>query len=186
MDINWKICNIDGFENYLISEYGEIFNIKLNKKVLEQISEGYKCVTLRHINGKRKTFKVHRLVAFAFLGNSNNLEINHKDGNKCNNYYENLEWCTHSHNVKHAWDNKLLRNTKERSYKLSKSLKETSKNKKQLNSNSVKIKCVTTNEVFECMKDALEKYPHVQQASLTRCCQGKYKTAGNLKWSYCE
>lgn len=64
---------------------------------------GYPSIRLM-INGKPQIFKVHRLVADSFLPNPKSLPfINHKDGNKQNYKPSNLEWCTSSENMIHAW-----------------------------------------------------------------------------------
>lgn len=71
-----------------------------------QLKGGYINVMLR-CNGKSVNHNVHRLVAEAFIPNNNpNFDcINHKDGNKANNRISNLEWCNHSINCLHAYDN---------------------------------------------------------------------------------
>lgn len=59
---------------------------------------GY-CVVKLSNNGISKECKVHRLVAIAFIDNPNNLPyINHKDENKTNNHFSNLEWCDSLYN----------------------------------------------------------------------------------------
>lgn len=61
-----------------------------------------------HFNGIRMDRDIHTIVATAFLGAiPEGLEINHKDGNKKNNALNNLEYVSHSYNVKHAWDKGL-------------------------------------------------------------------------------
>tara|TARA_R110000851_G_scaffold282271_1_gene435772 strand:+ start:682 stop:1221 length:540 start_codon:yes stop_codon:yes gene_type:complete len=83
---------------------------------------GYHQVYLYDICGDRSLVTTHRLVAIYFIDNPSDFPIiNHKDGNKINNFADNLEWCTPSHNTKHAYDNGLInikRGTEHHSSKL--------------------------------------------------------------------
>jgi hypothetical protein len=75
----------------------------------QKVSTGYRYVTLYSVNGRRQYY-VHRLVAIAFIPNLNNeRDINHIDGCKTNNIASNLEWCSRSENIKHAYDRGLHR-----------------------------------------------------------------------------
>lgn len=98
----WR--EVKGFEGlYFVSDYGRV---RSQKKILSPKKEknGYLRVTL-YKTRKAKTVSVHRLVAEAFLGPcSGNMQINHKDGCKVNNHVSNLEYCTCSENIKHAYD----------------------------------------------------------------------------------
>lgn len=70
---------------------------------------GYRYVVLCDGTGRETRQMVHRLVAMAFLQNPNLLPcVNHIDGDKRNNSVGNLEWCTHSQNVRHAIETGLI------------------------------------------------------------------------------
>jgi len=102
----WK--DISGYEGlYQVSNTGIVRNIRSDKKGILKGSDnghGYLQFSL-YKTGKIKTYKAHRLVANAFIPNTDNKQdVNHKDGNKYNNKVENLEWVTKSENLKHAWD----------------------------------------------------------------------------------
>lgn len=78
-------------------------------KVLKQyVNEhnGYCYVTLSKHNVRRSR-RVHVLIALAFLGAPNGLQVNHKDGDKTNNSIGNLEYCTQSENMRHAYETGL-------------------------------------------------------------------------------
>lgn len=118
MEEIWK--DIEGFENkYQISNLGNVKSLDRydsvgrfkksmpRKKSIEK--DGYEYITLIADNSKTKSFFVHRLVANAFLEypDKNDLQINHKDGNKQNNSLPNLEWVTAKENVIHSCINRL-------------------------------------------------------------------------------
>lgn len=108
----WK--HIEGYEDkYMISDMGDIYSIKSKKCIHPYIN---KCGHLKVMlceNNKKKKYFVHILVAKTFIENPHNYNIvNHIDGNKTNNRVENLEWCTQSENIKHAWNTGLIKRKK--------------------------------------------------------------------------
>lgn len=90
-------------EKYYVNEFGIIKNSKTGKEYSGKIdNRGYLRVDIS-INGKRKVVFPHRIVAETFIPNPDNLpEVNHKDGDKTNDYVENLEWVTAKENTTHA------------------------------------------------------------------------------------
>lgn len=89
--------------NYLVSNTGRVRRNGSNKDKAVRDRKGY-LVTDLYMNGKRKTERINRLVASAFVDNPGNKEVvEHLDENKRNNNADNLEWVTHSENIKRAW-----------------------------------------------------------------------------------
>jgi len=112
----WK--DINGFEGYYkISNYGNVKSLdrlvkskagslKFLKGNIKKcaISSVYRLALLSKEN-KEIGISVHKLVALHFIPNPlRKPEINHMDGNKLNNYFGNLEWCTRSENIQHSYD----------------------------------------------------------------------------------
>ena len=92
-------------EHYQISTFGRIKSLKkCHEKILKPFvdKDGYLSIALSK-DGKVRKFKVHRLVAQAFIPNPDGKpQINHRDGNKMNNHVDNLEWNTDRENNLHA------------------------------------------------------------------------------------
>jgi hypothetical protein len=100
----WK--DIAGHEGrYKVSNKGNVMSMRYAKKYESRILKPYLTADGHYrVNlGKWKRYKIHRLVAMAFIENSDNLPvINHINGIKTDNRVENLEWCTQRHNAMHS------------------------------------------------------------------------------------
>ena len=114
--VEWR--DIDGFEGlYQVNREGEVKSLQgwnghsyiRRERLIKptMTTTGYKKVDLMK-DGKKKTLKLHRVIANAFIPNPNKYPvINHIDGNPLNNTIENLEWCTQRANCQHAYDTGL-------------------------------------------------------------------------------
>lgn len=109
---NWLV--IEGFENYKISNCGQVMNSRGLIMKQRTTPSGYKEIGLRNGRKNQKFFLIHRLVAIAFIEKVNGKEyVNHKDGDKFNNAVSNLEWVTQSENQLHAYETGLQKFTNE-------------------------------------------------------------------------
>lgn len=103
MTKQWR--DVKGRPNYEVSDVGDIRNKvtgAIRKPVLDKSTGYYK---IGFMNGRKTDMKaVHRLVAEAFLGDGEGLDVNHKDGNKTNNAVSNLEFVTRGDNLRHAYN----------------------------------------------------------------------------------
>lgn len=163
----WK--DVVGYEGlYQVSNYGKIKSFHKRKSFPKMINvyakRGYYQIGLRK-KGKRKFFQVHRLVAEAFVPNPNNFPVvNHKDENKLNNYFENLEWCTVSYNNTYG-----------------------SRIKNVVNKTGKKVL------QYNMQKEFIKEFPSLSEAArstntnlsnISACCHGKYKKANNYIWKF--
>ena len=107
-----QFLDVVGYEDiFQISNTGRVFSKRTNKILKHHVAKSGYCTLATRIggrNGTAHTFKIHRLVAIAFIPNPDNKpEVNHLDGNKSNNNVTNLKWSTGSENVQHSFDTGL-------------------------------------------------------------------------------
>lgn len=168
--------DIKGYEGlYQIGSNGTVKSLNYHRTGIERVLKygkhykGYLNVALCK-EGKMKTFKVHRLVAEAFIPNPDNLpQVNHKNEVKTDNRVENLEWCSASYNMNYN-DGQKRRGVK------------------KINGNRSK-------KVYQYTLDGdyIATYPSVNEierqwgyriGNIWSCCTGRYKSAYGYKWSY--
>lgn len=190
MEEIWK--DIKGYEGkYQVSNLGRVKSLKRYKrygntiKLYEDIilKQGkvynYSIVNLCK-NKTIKNFRVHRLVAQAFIPNpQNKQQVNHIDGNRQNNNVKNLEWCTSKENITHSY--KKLNRQPNKPW-LNKFGKENPNSKIVYQINK------STNDIISVFYGISEAYRKtgVNRASIYRVCNKKAKTAGGFIWRYKE
>ena len=156
----WK--PVVGYEgHYQVSNFGRVKSIKFGKEIIlkQKIKGGYYYVNLSK-NGILKTYLVHRLVAEAFIDNTDNLPcVNHKDEDKTNNSVDNLEWCTQSYNINYGT----------RTEKYSKKVYQYT-----LEGEFVK----EWKSIAECGRNGFNR------GNVWMCCRGELKTHQNFIWKY--
>lgn len=183
----WK--PIQGYEGiYEVSNLGRVkalpkqYKNKLGfvnhykEKFLTPIADGkgYLMVWLfRELQG-RKMFKVHRLVADAFIPNPENKpQVDHINTNKQDNRHENLRWVTPKENRANTIT------VENNSYHLQRGRNPHATRVDQLTLNGEYIR------TFSCMKDA-EEYLGLKRSHISCCCSGKRKYDHGFKWRYTD
>ena len=171
----WK--DIDEFEClYQISNLGNVKSLNYNRTGKERNlkplidKDGYLQVNL-YKNGKLKTFRIHRLVANAFLENPDDKsDVNHKDENKINNCLTNLEWMTRKDNLNYGSRNKRIANSLINHQEISKLVLQ-----------------------YSLDGEFIRKWPSTRQierelgfanSAISECCNGKLKTAYGFIWKF--
>lgn len=179
----WR--EIEGIQGYSVSSEGRVRNDKTNRiKINTQNKVGYMVVSL-----KGKTQLVHRLVANAFISNPEKKPtVNHKDGNKTNNFICNLEWATYAENNLHAY---RVLDSKERRKKIGERspwkkghIFTEQEREKMSKAKKKSVICIETGRIYSCAEEA-SKEATVGKRCITHCCNGRVKTAGGKHYQYC-
>ena len=187
----WK--DIPGYEGYYqASDSGEIRSVDriawkrngvaqpLEGKILSPATNasGYYNVCLTR-DKKPKSFLVSRLVAMTFIENPEGLpEVNHINEIKTDNRVENLEWIDRRGNCNYGTRNKRHSEHMRGKY--------TGKS----HSHPSPVICITTNQKFDCIREAGEFFKMKSPSGISACCRGLAKHAGTLRdgtkleWSY--
>lgn len=170
----WR--DINGFEGfYQVSNQGRVRSLDrtvdkagVNKVVRGKVlrpsisNTGYEKVDL-YFGGQRTKAYVHRLVASAFLPNTDELAyVNHRDENKLNNTAQNLEWCTPSYNSTYGHMRDMTRGSK-------------------------RIVCTKNGEVvgvFKSQREAAKAVEAKTSSLISACCRGKKQAAYGCEWRF--
>ena len=156
-----NLGNIRSLDRYVD---GKWHKMKIKGKILTLVKEkdGYYVANL-YKNNTTKQFRVHRLVAQAFIPNPDNLpEINHKNEIKTDNRVENLEWCTTKYNCNYGNRNQKIRKKV---------------NQYDLEGNFIK----TWDSIIQ-----IERELNIYHSRIIEVCKGKRVKIGGYVWRYAD
>ena len=153
--MEWK--QIDGYENYEVSNEGGLVRNKKTGRILKQFQDrGYLYVSLSK-NSKAKRCSVHRLVATAFIPNPHGYDtVDHIDKNRQNNDVSNLRWMSHKNNCANTYIHEPR-----------------------------KVRCIELDQIYDSVGQA-GRETGLASSGIIFCCQGKLKTCGGMHWEYVE
>lgn len=190
------ICGFEGL--YQISNQGRVFSVK--KKIFIKLDEnnqqGYQVVKLCK-NGKRYKFRVHRLVAEAFIPNPENKPcVDHINTIRNDNRVENLRWVTYKENLDNPLTREKIvtnipRGENHPMYGRTGEATNMYGRTGEFHPRSKSIICITTNKRFGSITEGANYY-NIDSLSLSKHLLGKGKSCGKskdnirLKWKYEE
>ena len=165
---------------YVVSTFGRVASLSFlyyqgkypcyrEQRIKHQsIHAGYYCTNIIK-EGQNRLYRVHRLVAEAFIPNPNNFPcVNHKDENKKNNSVENLEWCTYQYNIRYGEQYKVR----------------ASKSKQELKYRKPVVQ-LTIDGTFVAEHRSMyyaALTTGISKSSIKQCINGKRKTCGGFMW----
>lgn len=163
-----RVRTLDHYVRHKKPEHKKLIKGKIHKTIVG--NSGYEYFMFTH-NGISKHMQIHRLVAKAFIPNPGmKLQVNHIDCNKLNNKAENLEWCTASENMKHAYLNKRIPLDKIGHYGT------TNASARPVDAYTLDGKFL---KHFDTMKDAAKEYG-IPLSGVCNCCTGYSKTCHGM------
>ena len=173
----WK--DVPGYIGlYKVSNYGRLKSVK-KQLVLKTCGSGNRYKTVSLCKGMRKTFRLHRLVAAAFIPNPDNKPcVDHIDGDKSNNRADNLRWVTTKENCNNPITKSRL-NKKIGEYMVGR-LGGLHQRAKQIAMYSI---CGDLIKTFLSVKDA-QRETGLNDSNIVKCCKGIKKTCGGYIWAY--
>lgn len=163
MEEIWK--DIEEFPRYEVSNYGRVRNKETGCiRKLSKADNGYLHVDLYKKDDATNGYTrlIHRLVADAFLGKHDNLQVNHINGDKTDNRVENLEWCTQSDNLKHSYNTGLRKPPGEKP-----------------------VRIIETGEIFKSITECARAIDGDVQ-DVSACLKGKRKSHKGLHFEYVD
>ena len=164
------------FPDYTITEHGDVYGKTDNLLKTDITHDGYYRVTL-YKNNKPTHCPIHRLVAESFIPNPGNKPtVNHIDGDKSNNSVQNLEWCTHSENSKHAFDHGL-----NRCHLTDEDRRKAGKTKAERYSKPVRV--IETGDVYPSASECA-RINGLDGGNISACCNGNRRSHHGLHFEW--